>query len=90
MCGSDKETGLNFDHRCQWLADRIVTLSDIFAVELFGYAVMSNHYHLVIQIDAAVVQRWSDEVMVDKWLLLCPKQTVGEASITHQTVHRTL
>jgi len=88
LCGTDKETGFNFDHRRQWLEDRILTLSDIFAVELFGYAVMSNHYHLVLQIDAGVVQSWSDEVVVDKWLLLCPKQFVGGVSLTQQTVHR--
>jgi hypothetical protein len=90
LCGTDKETGLNFDHRRQWLEDRIVTLSDIFAVERFGYAVMSNHYHLVLQIDAAVVQSWSDEVIVDKWLLLCPKQTVCDPSMMQQTVQRSL
>ena len=90
LCGTDKGTGLNFDHRRQWLEDRILALSDVFAVELYGYAVMSNHYHVVLQIDAGVVKSWSDEVVADKWLSLCSKQFVGDDAAAKQDVYRTL
>lgn len=49
-------------------------LSDIFAINLFGYAVTSNHYHLVSQVVPDRGRSWSDEVIADKWLALFPRQ----------------
>ena len=74
LCGTDELTGLNFDHRRQWLEDRILRLTTTFAVDLYGYAVMSNHYHLVLSIDAIALEGWSDATVVDKWLSLNPRQ----------------
>jgi REP element-mobilizing transposase RayT len=51
LCGDDHYSGKNFDHRKQWLVDKIKRLSGIFAVDICAYAVMSNHYHLVLHID---------------------------------------
>jgi len=39
LCGSDKHTGKNFDHRRQWIEDRIRFLADSFAVSIYSYAV---------------------------------------------------
>ena len=72
LCGTDQQTGFNFDHRRQWVEDRILKLTKIFAVELYGYAVMSNHYHLVISLNSSEVVSWSDSDVVDQWLMLCP------------------
>ncbi len=44
LCGTDPTTGFNFNHRRQWIEERILWLADIFSVEIFGYTVMSNHY----------------------------------------------
>jgi len=38
LCGAD-DNGRNYDHRRQWLEDRILQLAEIFAVDLCGYAV---------------------------------------------------
>ncbi len=72
LCGNDPVTGLNFDHRRKWLEDRILTLSEIFAVDLYGYAVMSNHYHIVLNLDPGKLSTWSDEQIATKWLALFP------------------
>jgi len=36
LCGTDRETGRSFEHRRQWVEDRIHELSEIFAVAIWG------------------------------------------------------
>jgi len=73
LCGTDPTTGHNFDHRRQWLEDRILQLAEIFAVDLCGYAVLSNHYHIVLKMDPHRVNNWKDEEVADKWIQVCPR-----------------
>jgi hypothetical protein len=42
LCGDDQSSGQNFDHRKQWLVDKITALSAIFAIELCAYSIMSD------------------------------------------------
>ena len=65
LCGTDEVSGRDFNHRRAWLEARILDLGQIFAVELFGYAVMSSHYHLVLQTMPEVTHSWSNEDFVD-------------------------
>ena len=51
LCGKDKESGRSFDHRKTWLVRRIKMLAEVFAIDIPAYAVMSNHYHLVLHVD---------------------------------------
>lgn len=75
LCGEDPLTGRSFEHRRQWVEDRMVGLSRIFAVDLYGYAVMSNHYHLVIRTRPRVAREWSDAEVADRWLQLLSLKT---------------
>jgi hypothetical protein len=43
LCGVDGYTGLSFEHRKQWIEQRILELARYFAVGIYAYAVMSNH-----------------------------------------------
>ena len=67
LCGSDELTGRCFEHRRQWLEDRILLLADIFAIDVCAYAVMSNHYHVVLHINITKNQRWSDREVCERW-----------------------
>ena len=46
LCGYDPFTRRNYSYRRLWLVERMKRLARCFAVEIFGYAVMSNHFHL--------------------------------------------
>ena len=87
LCGSDPLTGFNFEHRRQWIVDRIKLLCSVFAVDLCAYAIMSNHYHIVIRIDAEQVKTWSDEQVAKRWMQvfngpLLMRQYLGNADLT--------
>ena len=67
LCGKDRYSGKNFDHRKDWLEQRMIELAQVFAIDLLAYAVMSNHYHVVVRINAEKASGWSDEEVVDHW-----------------------
>ncbi|TMN70469.1 transposase [Pseudoalteromonas sp. S1727] len=70
LCGNDKHTGKNFDHRREWLIERIKLLSSVFAIEIAAYAIMSNHYHLVVNVNKQQALEWSDEEVIKRWYQL--------------------
>ena len=74
LCGEDRLTGRSFEHRRQWVEDRIHELAGIFGVAIWGYAVMSNHLHVVVQILPEEVALWSKEEVVKRWMRLYARQ----------------
>jgi REP element-mobilizing transposase RayT len=67
LCGTDSVSGQSYEHRRGWLEERILALPQIFAIQVAAYAVMSNHYHVVLFIDTRQVQAWSDMDVVLRW-----------------------
>jgi hypothetical protein len=80
LCGEDSLTGKDYSHRKGWVLARLALLAEVFTIELCAYAVMANHYHLVIHInqdkalalsDAEVISRWGRlfvvPVVVERW-----------------------
>ncbi len=74
LCGVDKETGMDYSHRKVWLENRIAALCDIFSVEIFAYAIMDNHYHLVLYVDPQLPKTWSDDDVAERWLKVYPSK----------------
>ncbi len=70
LCGHDHHSGQSFEHRRGWIATRIKELAHIFAIDVAAYAVMSNHYHVVLHIDSARAQAWSTEEVLQRWTQL--------------------
>jgi len=70
LCGKDSHTGSNFEHRRQWIVDRIKLLSSVFAIDLCAYAILHNHYHLVIRVDSDQARHWSDQDVAVRWIQL--------------------
>ncbi|MEM7219124.1 MAG: hypothetical protein AAF515_12215 [Pseudomonadota bacterium] len=47
-------------------------LSGLFAVEVYAYAVMDNHFHLIVHYDPQEAEKWSTEEVIRRWLAACP------------------
>jgi hypothetical protein len=70
--GFDPVTHRDFSHRKTWLVDRLRHLAAIFAIEVCAYAVMANHYHVILRTRPDIVALWSDREVATRWLTLFP------------------
>ncbi|MCE9687172.1 transposase [Shewanella sp. AS16] len=70
LCGEDVLTGRSYEHRRGWIVDKIRRLSSVFCIDVCAYAVMSNHYHLVLKIDLAAQKGLSPFDVVARWTTL--------------------
>ena len=75
LCGKDSHTGYDFEHRRQWIVDRIKLVCSVFAIDLCAYAVMSNHYHVVVRINARETRSWSNHEIAKRWVTLLKAKT---------------
>lgn len=67
LCGRDRFTGKDFAHRRQWIEDRLVKLASVFAIEILAYAIMHNHYHVVLRVADEKSAGWSDDEVRERW-----------------------
>ncbi len=70
LCGVDHYSGQSYEHRRQWVVDRIRLLSSLFAIDVCAYAVLSNHYHLVLKVCPGQLEDLSDDDIMDRWCAL--------------------
>ena len=67
LCGDQAE------HRRGWLEDGIRTFSQAFSVDVLTFAIMSNHFHLVLRTDPDQAKDWSAREVVRRWAIVCPR-----------------
>jgi hypothetical protein len=81
LFGDDTLSGKNYDHRKVWFVDRLQLLASQFGIDLLSYAVLSNHFHLILRSRPDVVKTWDDTEVARRWLTLCPlrKDEFGNA-----------
>lgn len=65
LCG--EENGKSFEHRRYWVEDRIHVLSEVFAIDVCAYAVMSNHTHMVLHIAKDKADVLTTEAVIQRW-----------------------
>ena len=70
LCGKDEFSGKNYEHRRQWVVDRLKELAEVFAIEVCAYAVMSNHYHVVLHINREQGESWNTREVLERWTKL--------------------
>ena len=67
LCGVDHYSGQSFEHRRQWVVDRVRLLSSLFAIDVCAYAVMSNHYSLVLKVCPEQLDDLCEDGIMDRW-----------------------
>ncbi|AHF04143.1 hypothetical protein MARPU_09980 [Marichromatium purpuratum 984] len=85
LCGFDRLTGRSFEHRRGWVELRLRQLAGVFAIDVAAYAVMSNHVHLVVRLDAERASQWSDTEVLRRWRCLFRGPVVVERFLSPAT-----
>jgi REP element-mobilizing transposase RayT len=67
LCGTDDVSGQSYEHRRQWIDDKLLALAEVFALDVCAYAVMSNHYHVVLHVDRETAESWSLDEVIERW-----------------------
>ncbi len=59
--------GESFEHRRGWVEDKLLALAEVFCIDVAAYAVMSNHYHVVLYINASQARNLSAQEVIERW-----------------------
>jgi len=84
LCGVDHYSGNDYEHRRQWLENKLHSTADAFAIKLCAYAVMSNHYHVVLHVRPDIAREWSDREVVQRWHSLFSGNLVSQRFLESQ------
>jgi REP element-mobilizing transposase RayT len=67
LCGEDNHSGQSFEHRRGWIKEKLHFLTQVFAIDVCAYAVMNNHYHVVLFVDEEKAKQWTMDVVLERW-----------------------
>lgn len=67
LCGFDEYAGRDHSHRKQWILERLAQLTASFCIDICAYAVMSNHYHLVVHVDRDRAKQLTQREVARRW-----------------------
>ncbi|WP_409439177.1 transposase [Psychromonas sp. GE-S-Ul-11] len=84
LCGEDIYTETSFEHRRQWVIERMHYLASIFNIDICAYAIMSNHYHLVLHVDEQLNHQLTNEEVCERWCQLYSKPVLIERWLSDQ------
>ncbi|WP_299768167.1 transposase [uncultured Pseudoteredinibacter sp.] len=76
LCGKDRYSGRDYEHRRGWLEERILSLQSIFCIDVCAYAIMSNHFHIVLHVDYDKAEKLSQREVVERWMGLFKGSTL--------------
>ncbi len=78
LCGRDAASGKDYEHRKAWIRSRLEFLAGQFAIDVLGYSVLSNHFHVVLRNRPDIVRGWSDDEVARRWWNLFPMRKDGD------------
>jgi len=88
ICGEDKYSGQNYDHRRDWIRDKILEQIELFSIDCCAYAVMSNHYHVVLFIDEQEAQSWGKREVLKRWKAMYSMPYLAEKYYKYESLSK--
>jgi REP element-mobilizing transposase RayT len=86
LCGLDRNTGVDYSYRKGWILDLLKYITQYFSIQLCAYAIMSNHYHLVLYVNEPQALAWSDEEVLTRWSKVHPTKAKAIKTLMDQGV----
>lgn len=69
LCGIG-DNGQDYNHRRAWIENKLQVLPKAFAIQVTAYAIMHNHYHVILHVNKTQALSWSDEEVINHWRLV--------------------
>jgi len=88
LCGFDESSQKNYEHRRQWVIDRLAEIDAVFCIDVCAYAIMSNHYHLVLYINKENVDHLTDREVIERWRKLYSGPDVIKRYLAGETLSK--
>jgi len=66
LCGGD------FEHRRAWIEERARELASIFAIDVCKFAILTNHFHVILRNQPDVAAGWSARELRNRWRKIFP------------------
>ena len=85
LFGDEPISGKNFDHRKVWIEDQLRLQAACFGIDLLGFALMPNHFHLILRSRPDCVEQWDDTEIARRWLTLCPFRKTADGQAAEPT-----
>ena len=82
LCGIDKYSGNNYEHRREMIVKRVKDLAKIFNIDVCAYAIMNNHYHLVLKINST--ENWNEKQVLAYWSELCQPKLICQKFLKNE------
>jgi len=78
LCLCGKKGKKDCDHRKEWIRERLVQMSEVFAVEVCGYAINKDRLDVIIRIRPDLAKKWTKEEVVRRWKAIHPQDRERE------------
>ncbi len=88
LCGEDTASGRSYEHRRAWIEQRLLTLAEVFAIDVAAYAVMHNHYHAVLHVDRERASGWDAREVIRRWHALFKGTLYSRRFLAGEPLHR--
>lgn len=86
LCGKDPLSGRSYEHRRHLIEKDILRLSSIFFIDIAAFAVLSNHYHVVLHVNRDNCANASTESIIRRWHCIFSGTEASEKFLKGETL----